>query len=94
MKFPQSVTLSELAKLTNSRVGGDANAAVTGINEIHKVETGDITFVDHPKYYDKALGSEATFVIINKDVSPPAGKGIDRKDLRLKFDESGKVINL
>jgi UDP-3-O-[3-hydroxymyristoyl] glucosamine N-acyltransferase len=76
MKFPQSITLSELATLTNSRVAGNGKAAVTGINEIHKVESGDITFVDHPKYYDKALGSAATFVIINKEVEVPAGKGL------------------
>jgi len=47
---------------------GDENAIVTGINEIHMVESGDITFVDHPKYYEKALTSNADFVII--DVNP------------------------
>jgi UDP-3-O-[3-hydroxymyristoyl] glucosamine N-acyltransferase len=76
MKFPQSVTLSELASLTNTRVVGNGQSTVSGINEIHKVEAGDITFVDHPKYYDKALNSNATFIIINKDVQPPAGKGL------------------
>jgi UDP-3-O-[3-hydroxymyristoyl] glucosamine N-acyltransferase len=76
MKFPQSVLLSELASLTNSRVIGDAKSTVSGISEIHKVEPGDITFVDHPKYYDKALGSAATFVIINKEVNAPEGKSL------------------
>ncbi len=91
MKFPHSVTLSELAKLTNSRLGGNPLAAVTGINEIHKVEPGDITFVDHPKYYDKALGSAATFVIINKDVEPPAGKGLLYSDS--PFDAYIAIVN-
>jgi UDP-3-O-[3-hydroxymyristoyl] glucosamine N-acyltransferase len=76
MKFPSPVALNVLATLTNSRVVGKADVSVTGINEIHKVENGDITFVDHPKYYDKALGSAATFIIINKDVNPPAGKAL------------------
>lgn len=76
MKFTKSVPLSDLAKLTGSRVIGDANALVQGINEIHMVTPGDITFVDHPKYYDKALQSAATFVIINKEVAAPAGKSL------------------
>jgi UDP-3-O-[3-hydroxymyristoyl] glucosamine N-acyltransferase len=76
MKFPHSVALSELASMTNSKVIGDPKSQVTGINEIHKVETGDITFVDHPKYYDKALNSAATFVIINKEVEGPKGKSL------------------
>ena len=40
------------------------------------VEAGDITFVDHPKYYDKALNSKATIVIINKEVDWPEGKAL------------------
>src|SRR5436190_5645311 len=76
MKFPSPVALNVLASLTNSKVVGKADVSVTGINEIHKVESGDITFVDHPKYYDKALESAATFIIINKVIDPPAGKAL------------------
>jgi UDP-3-O-[3-hydroxymyristoyl] glucosamine N-acyltransferase len=61
---------------------------VTGINEIHKVEAGDITFVDHPKYYDKALSSNATFIIINKDTPAPKGKAL------LFNDDPFKAYNL
>lgn len=59
---------------------GNGSALVTGINEIHRVEAGDITFVDHPKYYDKALQSAATFVIINQEVVVPDGKGLIYSD--------------
>ena len=76
MKFSEPVRLEELAFLTGSRVIGDGNSLVHGINEIHKVEQGDISFVDHPKYYDKALSSAATFVIINKEVDAPEGKSL------------------
>jgi len=51
--------------LNNVEIVGDENALVTGLNEIHMVETGNVTFVDHPKYYEKALTSNASFVIIN-----------------------------
>jgi UDP-3-O-[3-hydroxymyristoyl] glucosamine N-acyltransferase len=40
------------------------------------VEHGDIVFVDHPKYYDKALHSAATTIIINKEVTCPIGKAL------------------
>src|SRR6188768_1989547 len=76
MKFSSPQKLSDLARLTSSRIIGDENMLVHGINEIHKVEEGDITFVDHPKYYDKALQSAATFIIINKEVKVPEGKAL------------------
>lgn len=76
MKFPVPVSLNDLAKLTSSSVIGDGSMNVVGINEIHKVENGDITFVDHLKYYDKALSSSATFIIINKKVEAPFGKAL------------------
>jgi UDP-3-O-[3-hydroxymyristoyl] glucosamine N-acyltransferase len=40
------------------------------------VAQGDIVFVDHPKYYDKALNSKATIVLINKKVDCPIGKAL------------------
>jgi UDP-3-O-[3-hydroxymyristoyl] glucosamine N-acyltransferase len=76
MKFPIPKSLESLATLTASTVIGDGGMTVSGINEIHKVEAGDITFVDHPKYFDKALNSAATFIIINKKVEAPAGKAL------------------
>lgn len=74
MKFPTPVTAAEIAQWTNSEIIGDGNAKVTGLNEIHNVQSGDITFVDHEKYYDFTLKSAATFIIINKRVEAPAGK--------------------
>jgi UDP-3-O-[3-hydroxymyristoyl] glucosamine N-acyltransferase len=76
MRFDTPVKLSELATLTATRVLGEGSRLVSGINEIHKVEEGDITFVDHPKYYEKALHSAASFVIINKEVEVPEGKAL------------------
>lgn len=76
MKLDRSYSLYEIAQLLKCPFVGDENLAVIGINEIHRVEKGDIAFVDHPKYYDKALNSNATVVLINKKVNPPVGKGI------------------
>lgn len=75
MKFPAPVTVQWLADLIHAEVVGDKTALATGINEIHKVEKGDVVFVDHPKYYNTCLHSVATHIIINtKDVQLPEGK--------------------
>lgn len=76
MKFSNPLTLSELAVILNAKPVGDPGFLVTGMNEIHMVEAGDLTFVDHPKYYSKALNSNATTIIINKEVECPAGKAL------------------
>src|SRR5436189_5874163 len=91
MKFPSPVSLEDLAKLTGARIVSRTNVAVSGINEIHKVEKGDITFVDHPKYYDKALESAASFVIINKEVEAPKGKALLYNDD--PFSAYIKIVN-
>jgi len=75
MKFPAPVTASWMAELIQAEVIGNVNENIYGINEIHKVEAGDVCFVDHPKYYDACLHSAATVIIINsKNVQAPAGK--------------------
>ena len=76
MKFDSPQTLKEIAGLIKARFIGDPDFLVHGINEIHMVEAGDLTFVDHPKYYNKALNSRATTILINKEVEPPAGKAL------------------
>ncbi|GAB5399367.1 MAG: UDP-3-O-(3-hydroxymyristoyl)glucosamine N-acyltransferase [Aureisphaera sp.] len=76
MKFSTAQTLSGIAEIIGSTYVGDDNFPVLGMNEIHVVEPGDIVFVDHPKYYDKALQSAATVVLINKQVDCPKGKAL------------------
>ncbi len=76
MKFPHSYSLKQIANLIDCDFVGPEDFEVLGINEIHVVETGDVVFVDHPKYYDKALESAATIVLINKQVDCPEGKAL------------------
>ncbi|MDO5971089.1 UDP-3-O-(3-hydroxymyristoyl)glucosamine N-acyltransferase [Flavivirga aquimarina] len=76
MKFPQPHTLKNIAELIGCTFVGDDDFPVLGMNEIHVVEPGDIVFVDHPKYYDKALNSAATIILINKEVDCPLGKAL------------------
>src|SRR5580765_6941699 len=68
MDLNPPVKLSVINSFIHARLMGDENYLLKGINEIHLVRDGDLTFVDHPKYYDKALKSDATVILINKEV--------------------------
>ena len=76
MRFPQPYTLEQIATIINAKYVGASDFLVLGMNEIHVVQAGDIVFVDHPKYYEKALHSKATIVLINKEVECPDGKAL------------------
>jgi len=76
MKLPRVYSLKEIAEIIGTTFVGSEDFPITGFNEIHVVENGDIVFVDHPKYYDKALDSKATVVLINKEVECPKGKAL------------------
>ena len=76
MRFSQPYTLKQIATIIGAKYLGDENFPVFGMNEIHVVQMGDIVFVDHPKYYDKALESRATVILINKEVECPKGKAL------------------
>lgn len=70
------LTAAELATLIGAEAQGQTDRLVTGLNEINRVGEGDLVYVDHPKWYDKALNSAATTILIDKAVKPPAGKAI------------------
>lgn len=76
MKFPNSYTLKQIAEIIECDYVGADDFPVLGMNEIHVVDEGDIVFVDHPKYYEKALACKATTVLINKKVDCPEGKSL------------------
>jgi len=91
VKFSKPQTLEGISRIIDSDYMGDADFPVLGMNEIHVVEPGDIVFVDHPKYYDKALNSAATIILINKEVDCPSGKALLVSDD--PFRDFNKLIN-
>lgn len=76
MKFEKPQTLKRIAEIIGAKYVGDDDFLVLGTNEIHRVKAGEIVFVNHPKYYDKALNSEATIILIDKEVECPEGKAL------------------
>lgn len=92
MKLPAPVSVQWLSSFTNAEIVGNDQVLITGINEIHQVENGDIVFVDHPKYYATCLNSAATCIIINsKEVELPAGKTLLYCDA--PFEAYAKIVN-
>lgn len=76
MKLSHSLTLRQAAEYLGCTWRGPDDHLISGINEIHKVVEGDLTFVDIEKYYAKALGSRATTILMNQDIEAPDGKGL------------------
>jgi UDP-3-O-[3-hydroxymyristoyl] glucosamine N-acyltransferase len=76
MRFPKPVPLIEIANLIDAEIIGDTNRFAKGINEIHKVEEGDLVFVDHAKYYRKCIESDASFIIIDQKTEVPSHKNL------------------
>lgn len=74
MKFEQPIPVKTLATAYNLQIKGNSDLQATGINVIHRVEPGDITFVDIAKYYQKAIDSAATIILINQPIDCPPHK--------------------
>jgi UDP-3-O-[3-hydroxymyristoyl] glucosamine N-acyltransferase len=91
MEFKQPVPVSFIAELIGAELVGNKNGMVTGINELHKVQNGDLAFVDHPKYYDKCINSDASFIIINKKTDFPDGKAL--LVVEEPFESYLKIVN-
>ena len=91
MKFTKTFTLKEIAGIINCKYVGSDDFPISGMNEINVVEPGDIVFVDHPKYYTKALKSAATIILINKEVECPEGKALLLTDD--PFRDFNKLVN-
>ncbi len=91
MRFETPVPLSVIAGIIEAEIVGNTSGEATGINEIHKVEHGDLVFVDHPKYYETCINSAASFIIINKKVDCPDGKALLVTDE--PFEAYLKIVN-
>ena len=91
MRFEKPVPVTTIAQLIGAEVIGNKKGNATGINEIHKVEKGDLVFVDHPKYYDTCINSAATYIIINKKADCPDGKALLVVDE--PFEAYLKIVN-
>ena len=92
MNFSKIRTLKEVAGLIDSQYVGPDEHSIIGMNEIHSVRKGDLVYVDHPKYYEKAINSMANTIIIDKKVDVPEGKALILSEH--PFDDYNKLAQL
>lgn len=74
MKFPDPLQAADVARLIGARLVGDPSTLLTGINEFHKVEPGDITFADNEKYFARSVLTAASAIILPREIEAPPGK--------------------
>lgn len=91
MKFENPVPVTTIAQIIGAELLGNNKGIATGINELHKVEKGDLAFADHPRYYETCINSAASFIIINKATDCPQGKALLITDE--PFEAYLKIIN-
>ena len=60
MNFPSPLKVSEIAELLKAECFGSIDLEIFGLNEIHRIKKNELAFVDHQKYYDTALNSDAS----------------------------------
>ena len=74
MKFNVPITAADLASKIGAECIGNKDIELTGINEIHRVAEGDITFCDNSKYIKPALESAASCVLVHERYDVPENK--------------------
>ena len=90
MKLLEPKTVEQIAKILNLDFLGDKDIIAYGINESHFIEKNDIVFVDDPRYYSKIMNSEASIVIVNKQIEHPKSKAIIMSEN--PFNDFSKLI--
>ena len=76
------VTVAEITQLVRGELVGDGQVQVTGCSGIQEAKNGDITFLADPKYLSQAEKTEASAIIIPKQMpaSQVPGKTVIRAD--------------
>lgn len=77
--------LSELAKVVNGTVLGDANVEILRISGVDDLRPGDLTFAENKDALAKALNSKASAVIVAPGMELDSKPGIQVNQPRLAF---------
>ncbi len=76
MQLRTAMTVKELAAILEAKIIGDPNVLITHLNEIHKVCKGSLIFVDNEQYFNRAIYSSASAILVNKEVECPPNKAL------------------
>ncbi len=68
------VTLKELANITSSKLIGDANLQILGVNTLDEASCFEASFLANPRYEEAMTRSKAGVICINKKTKLKKGK--------------------
>lgn len=83
--------LEEIALLIGGELAGKGDVTITGVSGIKEAKEGDITFLANPKYVSLLEKTQASAVLVGKDVVSPGKPVIRTANPSLAFS---KVIEL
>ena len=87
-------TLKELAEILAAEYRGDANCSIVGIGALDKAEAGEISFLNHPRYYKYLTSTKAAAVILTpEDVEKYPGNSIIVADPYLAHAKISALFN-
>ncbi len=79
------LSIGEIADLVNGRVIGDGQLQVTGINSLDKAKDGDISFFYDARYSDQVNNTQASALVVAKELENFSGPQIAVSDPRLAY---------
>ncbi|MCH9609591.1 MAG: UDP-3-O-acylglucosamine N-acyltransferase [Chlamydiales bacterium] len=65
-----NTSLSQLAKLTKSKLVGDPDLRITAVENLEEASSDQISFLDSKKYYKQMISSKAGAIIVHPDNLP------------------------
>ncbi len=84
-------TVSQIANIVNGEVIGNPEVVLTGFRAANNAKEGDLTFAEKEQFFEQALQSGASAILIDKDFKSDKKTLIKVKNVRVAF---AKVIEL
>ncbi len=92
---PQSMAkkISELAQLVDAHIIGDGEVEVHSVASLESAATGDIAYVDDPKFFEAAAKSKASCIIVRTDAELDLPCQLQVKKPKLAFALVAEVLH-
>ncbi|MDD2709752.1 MAG: UDP-3-O-(3-hydroxymyristoyl)glucosamine N-acyltransferase [Verrucomicrobiae bacterium] len=73
-------TASELASIVNGSLEGNPGEVISSVAGLREAQPGQISFLAHSRYTHLLGSTEASAILVGRDIKAPAGKTIIRVD--------------
>jgi len=80
--------LSDIAKRLSGTVEGDGSVEITGVASLDEATTGQLTFLGHPKYADKAKATRASAILLGQGAAAASIPAVRVADAYASFAEA------